>query len=492
MATTVTPEAVEKAVFDALAAVRRRAERDHAARRPSRSSTSTRSTSPSSSQIIEDEYGVQLKGEDVGKIKTVGDAIDLVVSRAGMTCARSSSPASAPSPRWASAPARCMSAGAPARPASRTARAPAREFEPDRAPVGQGGAPRRPLHAVRAGRRRRGARARPAGTTSCRTTPTGSAASSAPASAASARSSTTTTCCASRARRSVSPLVGPADDGQRRRRRAVACATACAATSFGVVSACAAGAHAIGSRAAHDPVRRRRRGRHRRLRGGADAARHAPPSRRSTRCRTSGISRPFDARRDGFVMGEGAGVLVLEDAEKARGARRRRSSATIARLRRDLRRPPPDRARARRARGAAQAIAQALDDAGITRRGRRLRQRARHLDAAQRPRGDEGDQGGARRRTRGEIPVSSTKSAIGHLLGAAGAVEAVATILALRDRIAPPTLGLRGARGGPRPRLRARTRPARCEVERAARADRAVELVRLRRPQRRARAWRPQ
>ena len=90
--------------------------------------------------------------------------------------------------------------------------------------------------------------------------------------------------------------------------------------------------------------------------------------------------------------------------------------------------------------GAAEAMRVALADAGADPRGHRVHQRARHLDPAQRPRRDlaiKAVLGDAAK----DIPVSSTKSAIGHLLGAAGAVEAVATILALRDRIAPPTLG---------------------------------------------------
>ena len=62
------------------------------------------------------------------------------------------------------------------------------------------------------------------------------------------------------------------------------------------------------------------------------------------------------------------------------------------------------------------------------------------------------------------MPVSSLKSSIGHLLGAAGAVEAVATLLAMRDRVAPPTLELRAARRGAGPRLRARTRRGRWTI----------------------------
>ena len=76
MATTVTPEAVEKVVFDAL---------PQFGADPSEISrdASFEDLEVELSQIIEDEFGVQLKGDDVGKIKTVGDAVDMVVSRAG-------------------------------------------------------------------------------------------------------------------------------------------------------------------------------------------------------------------------------------------------------------------------------------------------------------------------------------------------------------------------------------------------------------------------
>jgi 3-oxoacyl-[acyl-carrier-protein] synthase II len=206
---------------------------------------------------------------------------------------------------------------------------------------------------------------------------------------------------------------------------------------FGVVSACAAGAQAIGAAARAiqagdaDAV----------LTGGAEAA-LTPLARAAFAAldatSTSGVSRPFDARRDGFVMGEGAGMLVLEDAEraKARGAR------VLATLRgygatadaHHLTAPHPEGA------GASAAIDAALRDAQLTPAdvdyvnahgtSTPLNDRAETL-ALHRSLGEHATR----------IPVSSTKSAIGHLLGAAGAVEAIATVLALRDRIAPPTIG---------------------------------------------------
>jgi len=152
----------------------------------------------------------------------------------------------------------------------------------------------------------------------------------------------------------------------------------------------------------------------------------------------SGISRPFDRRRDGFVMGEGAGVLVLEEEEaaRARGARilgylRGYASTSDAH---HLTAPEPS------GRDAARAIELALADAEVkpgdidyvnahgTSTPLNDRSETEALKAAL---GEEAHR----------IPVSSTKSAIGHLLGAAGAVEAIATVEALRQRVAPPTVG---------------------------------------------------
>ena len=207
--------------------------------------------------------------------------------------------------------------------------------------------------------------------------------------------------------------------------------------SYGVVSACAAGAHAIGTAVRMiqagdaDAV----------VTGGSEAAltglaRAGFASMGATS--ELGISRPFDVRRDGFVMGEGAGVLVLEDAEAAaaRGARvlgfvvgYGASSDAF-----HLTAPDPE------GRGAVRAISLALADAGVS---------PEDLDyvnahGTSTPLNDRAETT-ALKAALGEaasgVPVSSTKSAIGHLLGAAGAVEAIATVLALRERLAPPTIG---------------------------------------------------
>jgi len=154
---------------------------------------------------------------------------------------------------------------------------------------------------------------------------------------------------------------------------------------------------------------------------------------------TSGISRPFDKDRDGFVMGEGAGILVLEAADKAaeRGAKvlgRLRgygASADAYHL------TAPDKGGG----GPSRAMIAALKDAGIE------PEDVVYVNAHGTSTSlNDAAETAALKTALGEhaykIPVSSLKSSIGHTLGAAGAVEAVATILALRDRIAPPTLGL--------------------------------------------------
>ena len=206
---------------------------------------------------------------------------------------------------------------------------------------------------------------------------------------------------------------------------------------YGVVSACAAGAHAIGA-----GVRMIQYGdADACLVGGSEAAITPLASAAfgsMAAISPTGESRPFDARRDGFVMGEGAGALMLEDEEAAR-ERGAEILGVIAGYgatadAHHLTAPEPS------GDGAARAIAAALEDAGVAPGGidyvnahgtsTPLNDRA-ETEALQTALGDHA----------GEIPVSSLKSSIGHLLGAAGAVEAVATALALQRGVAPPTVG---------------------------------------------------
>lgn len=207
--------------------------------------------------------------------------------------------------------------------------------------------------------------------------------------------------------------------------------------ALGTVSACAAGANAIGT-----ALRMLQRGEiDAALAGGSEAAitPYATASFAGMGTLSSaGVSRPFDARRDGFVLGEGAGVLLLErrDAAERRGApvlgTVRGYASTVDAY--HLTAPDPAGTYA------AAAMTMALADAGLT---------AADVDyvnahGTSTPLNDRAE-AEALRTALGEhaarVPVSSTKSAIGHLLGAAGAVEAVATVLALHAGIASANLG---------------------------------------------------
>lgn len=149
-------------------------------------------------------------------------------------------------------------------------------------------------------------------------------------------------------------------------------------------------------------------------------------------------SRPFDLARDGFVMGEGAGVLVLEalDHALARGATpvaELVSYGTTADAY-HMTAGPED------GRGAARAMTLALERAALAPAD------IQHLNAhsTSTPVGDKGEIEAIKTvfGRQGRIAVSATKSATGHLLGAAGGLEAIFTVLALRDQIAPATLNL--------------------------------------------------
>ena len=150
-------------------------------------------------------------------------------------------------------------------------------------------------------------------------------------------------------------------------------------------------------------------------------------------------SRPWDADRDGFVLGDGAGILMLESLEsaQARGAKIycELTGFGMSGDAYHMTSPPED------GRGAAAAMQQALTDAGLN---------ASDIDYinAHGTSTEAGDLAeslaiqsvfGA---SASDLAVSSTKSMIGHLLGAAGSVEAILTVLALRDNVAPPTINL--------------------------------------------------
>ncbi len=210
-----------------------------------------------------------------------------------------------------------------------------------------------------------------------------------------------------------------------------------------VVTACSTGAHAIGDAARlikygdADVM----------VAGGAEAAICEIGIAGFNACKAlstkraddpQAASRPYDADRDGFVMGEGAGVVVLEEYEhaKARGAKIYAEVLGYG-LSGDayhITAPSED------GDGGERSMRAALSDAGlepadidyINAHGTSTMADVIELSAVERLLGN----------SAGTVTMSSTKSATGHLLGAAGAIEAIFSILAIRDQVAPPTINL--------------------------------------------------
>ncbi len=236
-----------------------------------------------------------------------------------------------------------------------------------------------------------------------------------------------------------------------------------------VVTACATGAHAIG-----DAARMIRYGdADVMVAGGAEAAicrlgiagfAAARALSTSYNDEPTRASRPWDKGRDGFVMGEGAGVVVLEEYEKAK-ARGAKIYAEVIGYgmsgdAHHVTAPASD------GDGGFRAMRACLKSAGVS---------TAEIDyvnahGTSTPLGDEIELGAVKRLFGGDaqsITMSSTKSAIGHLLGAAGAVESIFSILAMRDGVAPPTLNLEDPSDGcdiDLAPLVARERPIRCAL----------------------------
>lgn len=211
--------------------------------------------------------------------------------------------------------------------------------------------------------------------------------------------------------------------------------------NYGIVSACASGTHAIG-----DSFRKIQYGEvDVMVAGGAESAvctagigGFAAMKALSTRNDApEAASRPWDKDRDGFIMGEGSGMLILEELEHAK----RRGAKIYAEIVGFGASSDAYHITAPNAEGPALALSRAIADSGLP---------VSEIDyvnahGTSTPLGD-ANETNATKAVFGEhakkLVVSSTKSMTGHLLGAAGGVEAVYSVLAIRDQIAPPTINL--------------------------------------------------